>query len=250
MDRREFGKVVGLTVAGSLASSLMANAQTPKTLPAPKAVAGVPIIDSAIAKQAAELSREVSPPYLFNHASRTYLFGALMAQSMKLKPDLELLYLACILHDLGLTDRYMGDKPFEIQGAIEAKQFLTRSGLSAERAVVWDGIAFHPYALAEYRQPEVAMVAAGAGMDVVGGSLSDIPASAKIQVVEAFPRLEFKTAFVKSCADVVSRYPTEATQLHARHRRALRAQFSLTQYLRCHTKGAVRRMMLAFEGAD
>jgi hypothetical protein len=213
MDRREFGKVVGLTVAGSLASSLMANAQTPKTLAAPKAVAGVPIIDSAIAKQAAELSREVSPPYLFNHASRTYLFGALMAQSMKLKPNLELLYLACILHDLGLTERYMGDKPFEIQGAIEAKQFLTRNGLSEERAaVVWDGIAFHPYALAEYRQPEIAMVAAGAGMDVVGGGLSDIPASAKIQVVEAFPRLEFKTVFVKSCADVVSRYPREATR--------------------------------------
>lgn len=213
MDRREFGKTVGLAFAGSLASSLMTNAQTPKTQPMPKEVAGIPIIDSAIAKQAAGLSREASPPYLFNHASRTYLFGALMAQSMKLKPDLELLYLACILHDLGLTERYMGDKPFEIQGAIEAKQFLTRNGLSEERAaVVWDGIAFHPYALADYRQPEVAMVAAGAGMDVVGGGLSEISPQAKEQVVQAFPRLEFKTAFVKSCAEVVSQYPHDATR--------------------------------------
>jgi hypothetical protein len=179
----------------------------------PKEVAGIRIVDSAIAKQATDLSREVSPPYLFNHASRTYLFGALMAQSMKLKADLELLYLACILHDLGLTERYMGDKPFEIQGAIEAKQFLIRNGLSEERAsVVWDGIAFHPYALADYRQPEVAMVAAGAGMDVVGAGLSEISPQAKEQVVQAFPRLEFKTGFVKSCAEVVQRYPKEATR--------------------------------------
>ena len=32
--------------------------------------------------------------------------------------DAEMLYLACILHDLGLTEKFQGDLPFEIQGGV------------------------------------------------------------------------------------------------------------------------------------
>ena len=95
---------------------------------------------------------------------------------------------SAILHDLGLTARFMGEEPFEIQGALAASDFLRKHGLSTERAaVVWDGIAFHPYALAEYRQPEVALVSAGAATDVVGGDLSSLPKSATSEVLLAFP---------------------------------------------------------------
>src|SRR6516164_506 len=67
----------------------------------PSAVAGVRLVDSTIARTATQLSREVSPPYLFNHAVRTFLFGSLIAQRLRQKFDKEVLYLACILHDLG-----------------------------------------------------------------------------------------------------------------------------------------------------
>src|SRR6202035_5757257 len=76
--------------------------------PLPQAVAGIPLVDSAIAKAAVELSRNESPRYLFNHAVRTYLFGSLIGKAEALKLDAELLYLACILHDLGLTARHEG----------------------------------------------------------------------------------------------------------------------------------------------
>ena len=32
--------------------------------------------------------------------------------------DAEMLYLACILHDLGLTEKFQRDLPFEIQGGV------------------------------------------------------------------------------------------------------------------------------------
>lgn len=41
------------------------------TVPLPKSVAGIRLVDSPVAKAAVELAREVSPPYLFNHAMRT-----------------------------------------------------------------------------------------------------------------------------------------------------------------------------------
>ena len=68
------------------------------------------------------MARETSPPFLFNHSMRTYLFGALLGKDLAF--DHELLFLACILHDLGLTDRYAGEKPFEIEGAEAARKFL------------------------------------------------------------------------------------------------------------------------------
>src|SRR5579864_4728691 len=70
----------------------------------PLVVAGVRLVDSKIARLATELSRRVSPPYLFNHAVRTFLFGSLVGKSLGKKFDEEILYLACILHDLGLTN--------------------------------------------------------------------------------------------------------------------------------------------------
>src|SRR5208283_5236734 len=65
----------------------------------PRKVAGIPMVDTMVAKAANELALSASPPYLYNHAVRTYLFGALIGRAAKLKFDEELLYLACVLHD-------------------------------------------------------------------------------------------------------------------------------------------------------
>jgi len=47
-----------------------------------------------------------------NHAMRSWLFGVLLSESAERAPDAELLAVATILHDLGLTDRYTAEKPF------------------------------------------------------------------------------------------------------------------------------------------
>jgi HD domain len=179
----------------------------------PSTIAGIAFVDSKMARLATELTRDTSPAYLFNHAARTFLFGSLIGKASNLKFDSEILYLACILHDLGLTERFAGTLPFEIQGAEAARTFLTENGLPMKQAnIVWDGIAMHPFAMASFKQPEIALVSAGAGADVVGADLEKIPESAKGAVVKAFPRLGFKQAFVKTCAGVVRQFPRGASR--------------------------------------
>jgi hypothetical protein len=222
MNRREFGSGFGAIVIGLLPATAVGSRdeRTPMAgvgdgaapggrLPAE--VAGVRLVDSDVAKKATALAREVSPPYLFNHCVRTYLFSVLIGRSEARRCDEELLFLACILHDLGLTERFMGPMPFEIQGAEAAARFLKDQGVSSEKAaVVWDGIAMHPSPISGHKQPEIALVAAGAGADVLGPDPSQVPDARKSQIVQAFPRLGFKKAFVKGCADVVRRFPRGA----------------------------------------
>src|SRR6185312_13489096 len=74
----------------------------------PREVAGLKIPDSDVAVKATSLAHEVCEPSLFNHCARTYAFAGLLGARQNLKVDLELLFLASILHDLGLTERYMG----------------------------------------------------------------------------------------------------------------------------------------------
>ena len=71
-------------------------------------IAGVRLVDSRLAKAANDLARSVSPPYLYNHAVRTFLFASLAGTATGQKFDAEMLYLACILHDLGLTEKFQG----------------------------------------------------------------------------------------------------------------------------------------------
>jgi HD superfamily phosphodiesterase len=108
----------------------------PGSQSSPSVVAGVRLVDSEIARLATELSRSVSPPYLFNHSVRTFFFGSLVGRASGEKFDEEVLYLACILHDLGLTERFEGDLPFEIQGAEAAKHFLEEHAYAKEKIVV------------------------------------------------------------------------------------------------------------------
>jgi hypothetical protein len=178
----------------------------------PPSIAGVRLVDSEIAKLATDLSRSVSPAYLFNHAMRTFLFGSLVGRTLGQKFDDEILYLASILHDLGLTERFEGDLPFEIQGAEAAKHFLEEHAYAKEKiGIVWDGIAMHASAIGQYKQPEIALVGEGAGADVIEPDFSKIKRSDVDEIVRAFPRLKLKDAFVTTCADVVRRHPRGAS---------------------------------------
>src|ERR1700738_1427008 len=153
MNRREAIHGLGaLAFDATMQSAAWAGSgrqQNPNAVePLPSEVAGIRVVDSKIARAAADLSRSFSPPYLFHHAARTFLFGSLVGRALGQTFDEELLYLACILHDLGLTDRFEGDLPFEIQGAEVAKHFLEENAYTKERSeIVWDGIAMHASAM-------------------------------------------------------------------------------------------------------
>ena len=219
MNRRNILYALGTISLGTLfevrkpygtssAMDLNASATRSANEPLPATVAGVRLIDSKIAKLATDFSRSAYPPYLFNHAVRTFLFGSLVGRALGQKFDEEVLYLGCILHDLGLTEKFQGESPFEIQGAETARRFLEEHGYAKKKlGVVWDGIAMHASPIGQFKQPEIALVGEGAGADAIAPDSSKIKKSDVEEIVKAFPRLKFKVAFVKTCADVIRKHP-------------------------------------------
>src|ERR1700693_2590616 len=92
-------------------------------------LAGIKVPDTVLIRDAIDLSRSASEPFLFNHVMRSWLFGVLLSENAERAPDPELLAVATILHDLGLTDRYTADNRFEVDGANAARSFLKGGGL-------------------------------------------------------------------------------------------------------------------------
>jgi HD superfamily phosphodiesterase len=158
-------------------------------------VAGVVIPDTALVREVTEYIRDAEDELLFNHSRRVFLFGALQGRRRGLEPDLELLYVGAMFHDIGLTQRYrtsMGR--FEVDGANAARDFLLeRDYDQAVARKVWLSIALHTTpGIPEFLDPEIALVTAGVGTDVLGFGREDLPAEERDAVTAAHPRPDFK----------------------------------------------------------
>ncbi len=149
--------------------------------------------DSALATHAVALLRELSAPYLENHCHRTHAFAVALASHHGRRFDAELLYLACLLHDLGLAPAHHGDGAFELRGARAAHAFCIEHGLSPAKAeVVHEAIALHTSLASANREPEIAYVHLGAGVDVIGYRVEDIARATIDRIVEQWPRHSLK----------------------------------------------------------
>ena len=178
----------------------------------PREIAGVRIPDSALAKKAVDLSFRVSPAVVHAHVMRTFVFGALVGQAQKLRYDEELFFLAAVLHDLGLTPEFRGLERFEVVGADAADKFLKDQGVPPERReIIWDAIALHTsVGIASRKRPEIALVHIGAGVDVIGMGLENLPKNLVAETIEALPRHDFNNAFFKVIVDTIARAPQSA----------------------------------------
>lgn len=66
-----------------------------------EAGAGIKATDTRLVRDAMDLARSSSEPYLFNHVMRSWLFGILLSEDAKPSPDPELLAVSTVLHGLG-----------------------------------------------------------------------------------------------------------------------------------------------------
>lgn len=176
-----------------------------------------PIPDTALAAAAEAIAARVSPRALVSHCRRTYAFGAILLRQHSRTFDAELLYVAAMLHDLGLTDEFEdGVTPFEQRGADVAHQALLAEGAAAETAaLVRAAIAHHlDAAAANDPRPEVAGVSIGAAVDVLGLRLAELPAALVAEVIEAYPRLGFKTMLTEAIARQVQLKPRSQIARH------------------------------------
>src|SRR5262249_1405656 len=129
------------------------------------------LVETAVAQAAVRLAQSSESPSMFNHSVRSYLFGELLAAREGMRPgadyDGEALFLACVLHDLGVGTAAPAKTRFEVEGADLAAALLTEQG--CDRAVVdgvWEAIALHTSGgIAERRGPLCYLVRSGVGMD-------------------------------------------------------------------------------------
>src|SRR5882762_2856397 len=137
-----------------------------------KSVAGVTIPDTALCCAAVDLLECSSPEWLRMHCLRTYVLGSLAV-------------------------RGLGRSVVEVDGANAAREFCAKHRLPPERAdVIWQAIALHtspgiPIRLAD----EIALVHLGAGLDFLGFGLDQVPSRLVEELLEIYPRMNFKAKF-------------------------------------------------------
>lgn len=173
-------------------------------------IAGVRIPDSALAREATELVRDVAAPLLFDHSRRVFLFGSMRGREAGLAFDPELLYVGAMFHDLGLTERYRRtDQRFEIDGADEARRFLHAHGVTGEPADrVWAAVALHTTPeIPLHMAPEVALVTRGVELDVLGIGYHAVSDEQRAAVVAAHPRPDFKNRILAAFTEGIQDRP-------------------------------------------
>jgi hypothetical protein len=195
MQRRQLLKYAGaLTLLAPPALTLCAGADE-----LPAEVAGVPLPRTGRTLRAAAFARSSCPDYLFNHCMRTFLFGALQLRRQQRAYRSEDAFIAAAFHDLGLLPAFESPKgSFEIDGADAAERWVGQQGGStAEKDRVWHAVEMHDgaWALTQRQGPEAMLVALGAGIDVGGPDPGDLQPGELAEVLDAFPRLNFKVRF-------------------------------------------------------
>ena len=149
----------------------------------------VPIPDTAAVREAQE-ECDALPDGLPGHSRRTYLYGMLLGEADGLRPDPELLYIASLLHDVGMPEA-RDDRCFTV--------------LSAERALGWDdprarraaeAITLHlnPH-VPPSRGVEAHLLRAGAGLDTIRMRAWELSRATRRAVRELQPRDGFPEAF-------------------------------------------------------
>src|SRR6202012_4129098 len=97
-----------------------------------------------------------------------------------------------------------------------ARHFLRSHGIAAKDVdTVWTAIALHTTpGIPEHMHPEIALVQAGAAMDVVGRGYEQVTPEQRQVVVAAYPRGgDFKQAMIDACYQGVKHraQPTHGT---------------------------------------
>ena len=160
--------------------------------------------DSKLCRASHAYLTALSAPTMVNHCKRTFLFAAAIADKVGLRPDLEVLYISSLFHDLGLEPGLAeADGDFEDVGGRAAAGFLIAHE-APEKTIEWvrTAIALHTQvSTAENQTPEYALLHMGAMVDVVGARIDHISESDVRQILEEHPRLGCKKLLIDRLDD-------------------------------------------------
>lgn len=180
--------VVGAALAGSAALPAAASAGASdhhRRIPQPGQVP-----DTRLARAVADFAAGAYPPFLADHCQRSFEVAVLIAATEGISVDLEVLYAAVQLHDLGLTPQFHSPTArFEVASADAARAFVLAHGLSPERAEdVWDTVVLHGTGgIAAFKSVETSVAADAIGRDVTGEDLDEFPTDVVDRIMATRP---------------------------------------------------------------
>jgi hypothetical protein len=179
-------------------------------------ITGVPPLpETPVARRALAFVRGTESTATADHSVRSALFARLRAEHEGAVPgrdyDPELLFLACVLHDIGLTQAGDRHQRFEVDGADTAAEFLTAQGLpTADVDAVWEAVALHTTpGIAERRGTLCALVHQGTGMDF-GWNTDCVDDATGAAIHAAYPRLSMATTLTDEIVAQARRRPEKA----------------------------------------
>jgi hypothetical protein len=168
---------------------------------------------TATAGFALEVARRWCSPALVNHCLRSWVWGKTLGESLGLAVDDELLYVAAMLHDLGVTEPFDAHRlPFESSGGAAAWTFAAGAGWAASRRDrVMEVIERHMWVSVDPAEdPE------GYLLDVAHANTEQWEASLRRDVTTRLPRLDFGSEFDGAIGAQASRKPgSTAARLHS-----------------------------------
>lgn len=170
---------------------------------------GLAVPDTALARDARDLVAEVAEPFLVNHSIRSYAWAVALADLDGRAFDVEILYVASVLHDIGLVPAYDVGGCFEVDGAVAAREFVLAHGCPPDRAArIHDVIVRHMAAeQPPDAWPEDILLDQSTGTDVTGYRFGDLSPSLAAPILAAYPRLDFKRRFAALFEDQAKRKP-------------------------------------------
>ncbi len=171
--------------------------------------------ETAAARAALEVATAYHTPSLLNHVQRSWLWAVAFAQSRGLEPDLELLYVAAILHDLGIAPEFDNHTlAYEDAGGHVAIALTAGAGWAAERRVrVHDVIVRHNWPEVDPAfDVEGHLLEIATALDISGARSDELPLDLRREVLDRYPRGELAAEFTACVTDQAARKPDTAAR--------------------------------------
>lgn len=155
--------------------------------------------DTAAAAAALEVASAYYSPPLLNHSQRAYVWAAADGMTRGIGFDAELLYVAAMFHDIGLTSKFDSHTAaFEEAGGHVARVFAAGAGWPAKRRErLAEVIIRHMWPQVDASMdPEGHLLAWSTAAEVVGRNLDAWTDDFKAEVLERYPRLDLTKEFL------------------------------------------------------
>lgn len=177
-----------------------------------KMLEGVRMPDTPLAREALRLASTAAAPWIVEHSQRAYVFGALLGRAGDVTFDVDVLFAAALLHDLGLTSSYSEPAGvcFTLRSADAAHELARAHGANDFTArTIADAITLHmELRVALEDGVEAHLLNAGLGIDVVGARAGEIDDETRALVLARHPRNDMKRQLCDAFAHEARRAPS------------------------------------------